>query len=75
MGVRALGDLLVYRLSLEFKQAVYAVVNRNRAASRDLRYRDQLFEAALSVSANIAEGFGRRTAKDFCLFLSYARGS
>ena len=75
MGVRTLRELLVYRLSVEFKGKVYALVNGNHAASRDLRYRDQLFDAVLSVSANIAEGFGRRTTRDFSLFLSYARGS
>ena len=61
-------------LSLEFKRAAYRLV-RGSPADRDLRYRDQLFEALLSVSANIAEGFGRRTTGDFCLFLTYARGS
>ena len=74
LGVRTIDELVVYRLSLEFKRAAYRLV-RGSPADRDLRYRDQLFEALLSVSANIAEGFGRRTTGDFCLFLTYARGS
>ena len=75
MGVRNLEELCAYQLSIQFKAAVYEVVSRHQAATRDLRYRDQLFDAVSSVTANIAEGFGRRTTKDFCRFLSYARGS
>jgi four helix bundle protein len=75
VGVRTLEELTAYQLSLQFKRAIYQLVRRNAAADRDLRYRDQLFDAALSVSANIAEGFARRSMADFCVFLSYARGS
>ena len=75
MGVRTLEELVAYQLSLEYKRAVYALVRAHAAAARDLRYRDQLFDAVLSVSSNIAEGFGRRSTKEFLLFLSYARGS
>jgi len=75
VGVRTLEELVAYQLSIQFKSAVYSLVRKSPAADRDLRYRDQLFDAVLSVSANIAEGFGRRTTRDLCLFLSYARGS
>jgi four helix bundle protein len=75
VGVSRVEDLVAYQLSLEFKRSVYALVRARAAAARDLRYRDQLFEAVSGASASIAEGFGRRTAKDFSLFLSYARGS
>ena len=75
MGVRTLKELDAYRLSVEFKGAVYGLVRGSAHASVDHRYRDQLFDAVLSASANIAEGFGRRTTKDFCQFLAYARGS
>ncbi len=38
-----------------------------------LRY--QIEKAALSITSNIAEGFGRQSAKDKCHFYVMARGS
>jgi four helix bundle protein len=75
VAIRAVGELYVYQLSVQFKQAVYRLIRRHSAADGDRRYRDQLFDSALSVSANIAEGFGRGTPASFNVFLSYARGS
>ncbi len=41
----------------------------------DYSFRDQMQRAALSVMNNIAEGFERRTKKDFAHFLDLAKGS
>ena len=75
MGVRRIEDLVAYTLSVELRRAVYQLARAHAAVSRDYRYRDQLFGAAASTAANIAEGFGRRTTVEFCRFLAYARGS
>jgi four helix bundle protein len=42
---------------------------------KDYSFRDQMQRAALSVMNNIAEGFERRTKKDFAHFLDLAKGS
>jgi four helix bundle protein len=42
---------------------------------RDYSLRDQIRRAAISIMLNIAEGFARRTDKEFSQFLFVAHGS
>ena len=46
-----------------------------REAKIDLKLRSQWVDAAQSVSANIAEGYGRRSVSEYIQFLYYALGS
>jgi four helix bundle protein len=59
-----------YRVALEFNVLVARLVPRGH---RDIR--DQLTRASLSVSANLAEGCGRRAPADKAHFYAIARGS
>jgi four helix bundle protein len=43
--------------------------------STDFSLRDQIRRASVSIMANIAEGFGRRSDKEFGNFLNMAHGS
>ena len=44
-------------------------------AKIDFKLRSQFADAAQSVSANIAEGYGRRSLKEYIQFLYYSLGS
>ena len=50
-------------------------LTRQGAFSRDFGLRDQIRKAGISIMANIAEGFGRRTNKEVSQFLGIANGS
>ncbi len=65
-----LDDLDIYRVSLEFQGLIATLLP---GAHGELR--SQLDRAALSITLNVAEGAGRRSAPDRRRFYSIARGS
>lgn len=75
MGAKRLEELVAWQLAHEFKVEAYRLVRASPSASRDSEYRQQLFAAAASGEANIAEGFHRFVPAEFAHFLNIARGS
>lgn len=73
-GARRFEELVCWQLTRDFKRRVYAVLQRP-LVQRDLRFSEQFRDAAASAPRNIAEGFGRRTPRDFARFLDIARAS
>jgi len=67
-------DIEGWKKARQLTQEVYRLSNEGKMA-RDFGLRDQMRRAAVSVMANIAEGFGRGGNKEFISFLSVARGS
>jgi len=61
-----------YRVAVEF-QTIAARLVSNRRVGATLR--DQLDRASVSIVLNIAEGAGRRFARDKAHFFTIARGS
>jgi four helix bundle protein len=49
--------------------------NEINLSSHSRRMRDQIQRASVSIMANIAEGFGRHSDKEFANFLNMAHGS
>ena len=54
---------------------LHRLVWEETRASKDFEFRSQIRRAALSIMNNIAEGFERRTDKDFAHFLDLAKSS
>ncbi len=67
-------DLRVWRLGMELAADVYRITAQLPIEER-YGLTSQLRRAAASIPANIAEGAGRHSAKEFARFLSIARGS
>lgn len=72
--VRSFEDLHSWQQAIELARDIYALT-RNGSFSKDFGLRDQIRRATVSISANIAEGFERRTIKEYVHFLSIAKGS
>jgi four helix bundle protein len=68
-------DLHIWQDARLQVSAIYACTGSETKSYRDFEFRRQLTGAALSVMNNIAEGFERKTKKDFAHFLDLAKGS
>ena len=64
-------DLKIWQRTRTLTNAIYNALR----SCKDYAFRDQIQRAATSVINNIAEGFERRTKKDFAHFLDLAKGS
>ena len=67
-------DLECWQSARELVQMVYRTTSKGKF-ERDLRLRSQIQAAATSSMANIAEGFIRRSDKEFIQFLFIAMSS
>jgi four helix bundle protein len=67
-------DIQGWQKARELTNFVYAIT-KQEAFARDFALRDQIRRAAISVMANIAEGFGRDSNREFGQFLSIAKAS
>ena len=68
-------DLDCWKETRQLTSKVYEAINQNPSWKRDLRHCGQIQGAAGSVMANIAEGFVRRSNKEFVQFLFIAMSS
>ena len=67
-------DLQAWQKARVLVKDVYSITERP-GFRRDFALRDQVRRSTISVSSNIAEGFARRTNKEFVQFLYVAHGS
>lgn len=67
-------DIEAWQLGRELKRSVYAASKLGEFA-KDYALKDQIRRAAMSITANIAEGFERDGNREFIQFLSTSKGS
>ena len=67
-------DILAWQKARELVGGIYKVMADGKFA-RDFALRDQMRRASVSIMLNIAEGFARKTNKEFAQFLFIAHGS
>lgn len=66
--------LRIYNISLELIARIYQLVRNNPQLARDYSLVDQIRRAAISIAANIAEGYCR-SKKQFRNYLQISSGS
>ena len=67
-------DIQAWQRARGLTRKIYEVTRRE-AFARDFSLKDQIRRAAISIMLNIAEGFARRSNKEFRQFLFVAHGS
>lgn len=74
MPLQTYRQLEVWQVAMELVEAIYSLT---AIWDRDERFglTSQARRAAVSIPANIAEGYGRMTRRDYLRFLSISRGS
>ena len=66
--------ILAWQKARHSTRLVYQETTKNEF-SRDFDLRNQIRRASVSIMANIAEGFGRHSDKEFANFINIAHGS
>jgi four helix bundle protein len=72
--IRRIEEIQAWQKARELVRETYKTCAEGPLA-RDFGLRDQIRRAAVSSMSNIAEGFARKTDKEFAHFLDIARGS
>ncbi len=67
-------DLIVWRKAIDFVTSIYKLTT-SFPANELYALSLQIRRCAVSIPSNIAEGYGRRSTKDYIRFLNIAMGS
>jgi four helix bundle protein len=71
MSIEKFEDIIAWQKAKELAFGIYSVFKLHR----DFGFKDQIQRAGVSVMNNIAEGFERKSDKEFVHFLFIAKGS
>ena len=73
-AARSFTELLFWQRARKWGKRIFQLTGREPFHG-DRRLTEQINDSTDSVTANIAEGFGRGTQGEFVLFLGYSLGS
>ena len=68
-------DIRAWQEARVLTKRIYSLCRTSPPRKRDRRLCEQWQAASVSIMSNIAEGFARRTSKEFTQFLFIAKGS
>ena len=72
--VECFEDLFIWQKAIEFAKEIYFITEKKNLKN-DFGLKNQMRDSAVSISSNIAEGFERRSRKEYLNFLNIAKGS
>jgi len=75
MKIDRFEDIVAWREARILAKMVYDAISKNEKFARDYQLRNQAIDAAVSTMSNIAEGFSRRSNKEFSQFLFISKSS
>ncbi len=73
-GFKKFEEILAWQKARKVAKRVYEITTDSKFA-KDYGLRDQIRRSSVSIMANIAEGQGRNSDKEFANFLNIAHGS
>ncbi len=73
-GEKGFEQIISWKKARELNRIIYELTLK-KSFSRDFALRDLISRVSISISSNIAEGFGRKTDKEFIYFLNVSQAS
>ena len=74
MSEKGFEQIISWQKARILNKEIYSLTKKQNF-SKDFALRDQIRRASISISSNIAEGFGRKSNKEFIYFLNVAQAS
>ena len=75
MKITRFEDIEAWQEARKLVKLVYEAINANKEFKRDYRLTGQIQGAAVSTMSNIAEGFSRKSNKEFIQYLFISKSS
>ena len=75
MKIEKFEDIIAWQESRKLVKSIFLLTSKSDDFKKDFRFNSQIRSSSISIMANIAEGFSRKSNKEFCQFLFIAKGS